>query len=334
MIYPPNYQTKKLDELAKFQALIPAKPGNYDTLVHTVATVIIFGAIVTLALMMSNHFHSFPQDLMHAVTKPTTYIALGATAAFFMGGGAIIYPIVSDSDNGKFTGQDHWLPTYIHPTNKQSDDPTEDEVNSGYLDTSTAHSKQCGFYSHKCPVLNEIVASAIMVTAPIHSAMTMVNSVLRAVFVPMKLAWDGKAADIPGEWRADAYRFVSAPFYGAATILAGIYMWVNPRNGLKLVGAIENKWNEGAPLHQSGWAAPLCHSCCSCNPFSIGYVLKDATQKWLRGGGFYVAGCAQKRAIATLDDGNTITHMSGQTHFFLPDNERIEEYTPYFKESD
>ncbi len=410
IINPPadaNYTSlvKARDNTLK-RYLIPQNPSKHELLVHTVATVVIFGAIITIALALSHHLTSFPQDFIHAFSQPKALIALSITAAAVTGGLVVIRNIVCNKDNGKFSGKAHWKPAFItnnfgtfSPNENQEiieairSRPIEDPIqiiqevykriatanswqilelidtraifiiddlrelglndsrleqaqkkllekkpfvyeSQGFLDTSTAHTKQCAFYIRKEPIDNEYVATAVIATAPIHVVATIANNILRLLIVPLKLTFSGNFRQIPAELKADVWRAVRAPFYGVAVIMAAIYMWVDPRNGLKLVAAIENKWNDGVPLHESAWAAPICTGCfslCVLSPF-LGKVVVDAFKKWSIGGGLYVAGCAQKQAIATLDATNTITTMTGYPCFFIPENMKSRNYLIFFRE--
>ena len=400
IIFPQTYTTLDRRRAETFRRyLIPQHSSKHELLVHTVATIVIFGAIITIALACSHHLTSFPQDFIHAFSQPKALIAFSITTAAAIGGLVVIRDIVCNKDNGKFSGKDHWKPAYItkantleiltkegiqrliqeinshpneHPTkviqsffvkplndtqmvlliddmkaeglpdNAQLNDAQQkllrkrpfNTVHQGFLDTSTAHTKQCAFYTRKTSVFNEYVATAVIATAPIHVAATIANNILRLFIVPLKLTFSGNFRQIPAELKADVWRAVRAPFYGVAVIMAAVYMWVDPRNGLKLMAAIENKWNDGVPLHESAWAAPICYGYLSLYVLnlSLGRVVVDAFKKWSRGGGLYIAGCAQKQAIATLDNTNEITDMTGYPRFFIPDNVEQCKYKIFFIE--
>jgi len=119
--------------------------------------------------------------------------------------------------------------------------------------------------------------------------------VCKAIFYAIKQTPDTeKRPKIFAEW-VDATKvslkgIVRAPFYGIAMFFGSLYMFFDPLNGRKIVGAYEFEWNHKVPLKQSLHIF-LPHPDFSLKPFLQGK------------GGYYVPGCFQPVATSNVETG-------------------------------
>ncbi len=249
-------------------------PGKYHAL-PLLRAVLISGVVIgALAYLKKNY-----PIWQAAQSVSTRYWVIGGATGAILSAGAfgVIYRTIKKTP-GKFTGSAHWESAAF------AADSSED-VTPIYIDRSGGPS--ASFYLYKNPLEHYVVALNIAASGPAHAAASLAYNVLRIFIVPFfLLVKERSGRRIPGEMLSSFRRAFRAPFYGMAVTYAALYALVDPLNGRKLIGAIEQNWNEGRTRSEGVW-------------------LVWPGRKWRSSPTetYYVAGCCTPMGVVEYEEG-------------------------------
>lgn len=308
------------------EELFPSRPTTLNIAIHVAVTTVALAALVAFTLAVSGNFNS--HFLTHIFSS---WKGIGGTLIFTvlaMGGGIVINKIVSDPKNGAFTGQPHWQSVCFD----NASDPSG--YGQAYLDTSELDEDGNGtapVYVKKQPLENEVISLLTSITAPLHAACSIINYVGRLLYQPVKIAtgsalkWEGYSfKQILPEMGRSLWGIIRAPFYAVALMMATLYAWVDPRNGLKLASKVELYRNNHISIQESFFPLPCINAITSCSGEDLKKNFHHWLENWKTHRAVYIAACYQPLAHPTVQQGRidkiTSTHpfIAKDTDFFLP----------------
>lgn len=278
--------------------------------------------------LLTGTIGSIGDIVKNVVTGPSAIrnicVISGVALALIMGSAYVMHkstrpqPVIHDSKKilqpGKFTGDDHWLPTFW----KWHDKNGNELAFEGYLDRSNLTEKNGKYsgtayvYERKRTYDHYRICASVALLSPLYAVAAVAWNLIQCVISPFYVVgaiayekiYDTKIdadqyfeyMDILKEPCKAIKRAVQSPFFATALLFCSFYAQIDHLNGRKLGSFVERHWN-GVPRDEGIWPA---------GPY-IGPKFK-----WIRGAstlshwGFYGPGCWQPDLIVTIEDNQII----------------------------
>lgn len=314
---PLNYSIKRDDASLQqitqtdIQNIIPS-PERLSV-IRTAITCVALAAIVLFALQTTGHLHSFPQDVVHAVTSLPGQITLISIGATVLGGVGIIAHLVH-GERGRFFGNQTFQPGMLLSTVGTQ----IKGIVACHIDTSVPKPSEgehiLPIYNHKQAVEHASISTMVFLAMPLRTVAGIIYQVARLVLEPLHIFF-GVLYEIAARPAVEQYHLrdivkgigqsmwdiVRSPFYMTAMMMATFYSFIDPMHGRKLGALIEEEWCGNKRLDQSVWIAACMNAGLTPD------FWKDTYSKWKEGTALSIPGCWRPIGYVVINEQREVT---------------------------